>query len=427
MKKLFILLGSLATINAGAQVGTVRVDSLVMGPGYLNDVYYNLADGAKKNIANNTWHLAFETGGQTDGIRINSATATGAADGSVKLYVYPKGNINSWSSFDTTGYTSWLALENTDTNWSIGAFNISSTGFPDFSWGTYSLVTHVVTGDSLYLIQYASQGVQKFKKLWIVKKERGDFTFKYANVDGSDEREITLKSADFAGRNFMYYNLETHQSENREPAAWDFISTRYQAKQNIGVYAAATGILTNKGVLTAKATGKGVADLKWEDFQNDTSGLINAIGYDWKGYTFGGPGGITWFTEDSVAYFLRDRQGIVWKLNFIFFGGATDGKTIFNLEQLTPGVSVGEVAKPVDMILYPNPTNKMLYVVSHVTQPETAEVQVLNAEGKLVITETWNLTGFEANTLNVENLTPGAYFIKVSGRTVSAVNRFIKN
>ncbi len=429
MKKYILILATFAFASANAQVGVTKTDSIETGASYLNDVYYQLSSGTKTSLPNNTWHLAFRTGGQTDGIRINSATVTGAGDGSVKLYLYPNSNVAGWASFDTAGYTGWLRYENSDESWEVGAFNRAAGQFPDFSWGIYNLDSHVVFGDSLYLVEYKHQGTSKFKKLWIVKKASSNFTFKFADVDGTNEEEVVLRSADFSGRNYMYYNLETKTSENREPASaeWDFLLTRYQALQFNGSYAAATGILTNIGVQVAVGDGKAVADLNLEDFLGDTSDLINTIGYDWKHYEMGQQG-VTWYTEDSLAFFIKDRKGIFWKVAFTAFGGSANGKTVFNKTQLTPGTSVrGNDARIVGSAVYPNPTSGNLQVLVSVEEATNAVVEIYNLNGQLLMSQNAEVNGLEAISLNVAGLTTGTYLVKVSGQDFVSVQRFVRN
>src|SRR5690606_21011664 len=100
----------------------------------------------------------------------------------------------------------------------------------------YNMSSHIVTGDSIYLVKFRSNGVDYFKKLFIERKQLSNWYFKFADIDGQNEVNDSLKSADFSGANYMYYNLESDTSLNREPANWDFTLTRYAALQNNGTY-----------------------------------------------------------------------------------------------------------------------------------------------------------------------------------------------
>lgn len=432
MKKTLIALGILASFSASAQIGTPVNDSIEMGSTYLNDVYYHLEDGSKTTQATNNWHLAFRTGAQTDGIRINSATASGANDGSVKLFVYPNGAVADWATFDSTGWDSWLSFDNSDESWEVGAFNRSTGAFPDFGWGTYDMSTHIVTGDSIYMIVYKNAGVEKYKKLYIEKKELGNYTLVIANVDGTDEQTVVLKSSDYSGKNFIYYNAETNTALDREPASdsWDFVLTRYAALQTSGIYYPSTGILTNIGVYAAQAKGVATADLELGDttLGFGFSSNINAIGYEWKYFEMGGMG-VTWHTQDSLAYFIQDRAGRIWKVAFTSFGGSTDGKTVFSKTQITPGTSVRNAVSPIEKTaLYPNPANAELNIIVTAKEQASSTLSILNIRGEVVMQQQLDLNaGLSNENLNISALTQGVYFVRVQGDGFQSVQKFIKN
>ncbi len=432
MRKLFITLASLTFGVAQAQIGTPVSDSIEMGATYLNDVYYDLNTGTKTSSATNNWHLAFRTGAQTDGIRINSATASGANEGTVSLHLYPNGKIADWASFDTTGWESWLRYHNSDESWEVGAFNVSGVGFPDFSWGTYDMTTHVVKGDSIYLITFMNAGVKEFKKFYIKDKTLGNYTFVFANIDGSDEETVTIKSSDYSGKNYMYYNLASKSALDKEPSSadWDFVLTRYAALQPNGVYFPSTGILSNIGVSVAEGRGRETGELNLSDTAAGAgfSENINTIGYDWKDYQIGGMG-VVWFTSDSLAYFIQDRSAAIWKIVFTAFGGSSNGKTVFTKEQLTPGLSAREANSTiVQTSLYPNPANSVLHVLVSADAASDAVLRIVNVRGEVVYTETMQTeAGLVDQTLAVDQLSSGVYFVQINGNGFQSVQKFVKN
>jgi len=427
MKKLLLAFSLVSASLVQAQVGVEKLDSIEMGATYLNDVYYLLKDGSTKIEATNNWHMAFQTGGQTDGLRINSATASGANNGSVSIYVYPNGAASDWATMDTTGYDSWMSLDNSDESWSIGALNTTAGQFPDFGWGVYNMTTHIVTGDSIYLMKYTVGGMDQFKKLYIAKKENSNWFFKYADVDGSNEQNAELKSSDYKGKNFIYYNFESNSALDREPAAWDFVLTRYAALQTNGVYFPSTGILTNTGVLAAKAEGKAVADLALADTTIGFIGTMNIIGYDWKYYEFGGQG-VTWHTSDSLAYFIQDRDKVLWKVVFTSFGGSANGKTVFNKTQLTPATAIRNAeAALTQTALYPNPSAGISQLVLSANQTSDAIIRVLDLNGKVVaeMNETIQ-AGIQTVTLDLNGLNAGVYFVQVNAAGFQSSQKLIK-
>jgi hypothetical protein len=174
-----VLMISSLYFNISAQT----TETISMGPNYANEVFWKMQGGQTGEAAVNSWELAFRLGIQTSSIFINSANG-------VSLYQVPNTDTSGWSVLDTTGLQTWHQLFNSDTSWEYGAFDRSSTGFPDFSWGDYDFTSHVVTGDSLYVIKLAGS---VYKKLWIVKKDFGNWTFRYANLDNTGDQVVSAQ------------------------------------------------------------------------------------------------------------------------------------------------------------------------------------------------------------------------------------------
>jgi len=428
MKRILLVTAVLGFVSAKAQLATPVNDSIEMGATYLNDVYYSLGSGAQTMEPNNNWQLAFRTGIQTDGIRVNTATATGSNDGSAVVYTWPNGDISDFANFDTTNYLSWESFENDETTWEIGALNQASTGFPDVSWGTYNMTTHVVTGDSVYLLVYNYQGATGMRKLYVDKKEAGDWTFTIAKIDGSDEQTVTLKSSDYSGKNFIYYNVESMTALDREPANWDFVMTRYSTEAAPGQFAGTTGALSNVGLVSIEAEGKPVDDLKFDDYKQDSTDAINTIGYDWKHYTFG-PGGVTWNVSDSLAYFIKDQNDLWFKLVWTGFEGSTTGKAFFTKTQLTTGVGIVTPTSAIQSTaLYPNPSSDRITLITEMMDASDAVIRIVDAQGRIVESLHADLnSGVNQNNFTVSHLNNGVYFLQVEAANSVQNIRFVKN
>lgn len=420
MKKAFLSILSFAVLQLNAQWNATN-DSATMGPGYAQNVYYSMKNGTVSSVDNNNWHLAFRTGLQTDGIRINSAVSSVT----VALYLYPKGNISSWNNFDTSGgYGNWVRYENNQTDWEFGAFNRASVGFPDFSWGVYDMSTHIVTGDSLYLMVYKNGANTVLKKLWVESKAAGNWKFRFANVDGSNEHSAEIKNADHTDRNYVYYNLEQKQVVAQEPAnnTWDIVFTRYMAIQGIGVYYPVMGVLSNVGTATIRATGKPTSEISLGDYLQDTSKLANVIGDDWK--TFDN-GTFRWKLADSTAFFLRSKEGAFWKLIFTNFGGQGNGKSFFTKQQVSPGVFVKPTLAKQNAIVYPNPFNNELTVNFENEVNETVTIRFLDMTGKEVFVQNALVVD---NSLNISTdlLSTGIYTLHIEGVKTAIAQRIFK-
>ena len=77
-------------------------------------------------------------------------------------------------TFNSSNISNWQPIHNSDTNWFIGAFDKNSTSMFDMGWGIYNMVTHFVTGDSLYAIKTVNGNWKKleFKNMSFILKIR---------------------------------------------------------------------------------------------------------------------------------------------------------------------------------------------------------------------------------------------------------------
>jgi hypothetical protein len=321
-------LAVLLFLSSQALRAQVITDSIRTQASYAQDVYYSLNNGQVKALNNNSWHLAFRIGGGLS-IRSNAATASNAL-GSVVVYEKPGKDTTQWAAFDTTGLAGWQVLDNTDTTWEYGAFNVNKqAGNPfDFSWGVYNMTNHHVIGNRLYLVSVRTATGFEYKKVWIVRNALGTWTIKYANLNGTNEQVKEIRSTDHAGYNFAYLSLLGDSVYNHEPLSdsWDFVLTRYAGLQPTvpPVYYPVTGILTNTGVQTAEVRGKGNMATTLADTAVLSSN-ISEIGSDWKQLN----ASFQFYIPDSLTYFIKAKDGAFWKLNFVKFAGSSTGNTVF--------------------------------------------------------------------------------------------------
>lgn len=419
---LLVLQGVLATLHAQNWVS----DSTTMGPSYANDVFYSIENGFIKQEPANNWDLAFRIGSRNDAIRINSYNTSAPTQlRTGRLFIYPKAGIDGWTSFDTSGWNTWLELFNNETNWELGAFNVSATGFPDFSWGVYDFNTKIVAGDSLYLLVVNDGGTFRHYKIWIINKDFGTWNVRFANADGTGDQTIQIRSSDYASKNFVYLNLgggaTAYRIIDREPASnsWDLLFTRYAALQpSQNVYYPVMGVLTNIPIKTAKAEDTPSETAKWDDYKASLDTAMNVIGADWKFFnnvTF------QWeFFDDSLSYFVQLANGAAYQMKFTGFSGATTGKSIFAMRKVGAGTFVNKIEKG-SVSLYPNPVKNQIFFAT-LRNTEILSAEIYNTNGTAVkSTDVWN------NTLDVSALPSGMYLIKTYdsvGNT--AVTRFIK-
>src|SRR5690606_33339597 len=112
MKKLILtsFLGLGIAVMANAQTS----DTVRIGAGYANQVWYSLANDEQGSAPKDNWDLAFDIQSIMSSIHVNTVAG-------VTLWGYPNGDITDWGSVDTTGLSGWGSRNNSDTSWSLGA------------------------------------------------------------------------------------------------------------------------------------------------------------------------------------------------------------------------------------------------------------------------------------------------------------------
>ena len=216
MKRVLLIISLAFTSLVNAQT----IDSVSLEASYAKQVYYSLEDGEQASVDLASWDLAFGTGSAGSNVRFNSATGS-------SLYVYANGAVGDWESVDTAGFSGWESIFDSDTAWSVTAFNKVTNSAFDLGWGAYSVITHVVSGDSIYLAKLASGD---FKKFYIDRLQSGVYYLVHADLDGSNEETTEINKADYEGKNHGYYSFETNTTLDLEPLAdsWDLLFTKYR-------------------------------------------------------------------------------------------------------------------------------------------------------------------------------------------------------
>lgn len=381
-------------------------DTVYVGAGYTNQSYYSLANDEVANIVNDDWDLAFETGIFGVSIRINGQSGT-------ELYPYPDGDTSSWATVDTASVATWAQAYDSDSYWEEGAFNrgADTSNLLDFGWGYYNSTTHIVSGDSLFVIKLSNGD---YKKVWIQTMDPFSnlYTFKYADIDGSNEVEVEYNKDTYDGKNFGYYSLQNEEEVDREPASdtWDIVFTKYGSLAP-GAYYNVTGGLTNKAVTSAQADDVDVDDAIWSDYiMNDT---ISTIGYDWKTLNFS-----TFLYEvtEDQAFFISDLDSNMWKIVFTAFGGSSDGMIAFTKEQVGT-VGIDEQTKLTAFTLYPNPTTTGNITIKFNNTSSSSTTTITDLSGKQVYSERITFQGEQTQEINVSNLSTGMYIISIANES----------
>lgn len=398
-----MLMLAAAATTTQAQLVT---DSVMLGAGYANQVWYSLANDEQGSAAKNNWDLAFDVVNVMSSIHINSASG-------VMLWNYPKGDKTAWASVDTNGLSTWSPRYNTDTSWAVGAMGAYAdpSNWLDLDWGQYDMSTHQITGDSIYIIKLVSGD---YKKLYIEKLSGGTFYFKFANLDGSSEKSEQVSKSQFTDKNLGYYSIVNEAAVNREPDAdkWDLVFTQYTAF--IPIPYTITGVLQNRGVSVAKAANI-PNKTSYNGWQAHTfMSEINTIGWDWK--THVGMG--VYSVQDSLVFFVGiDKQAgtEIWKLIFTGFEAA-DGKFVFDKQKLVAASVSNVEGKTATMALYPNPANgsNVQVVYNLQANSKTAMLQVTDLAGRTVHTQSLDNTAGTHTTTLPNSFGSGLYIVSVT-------------
>lgn len=418
-KQLLLSAFSIAALTATAQ--TVITDTVIMGAGYANQIWYSLPGDEVGTQPKNNWDIAFRaSGGMSSDIMVNHS-------GGGMVWAYPKANKTGWATVDTTGLSTWVGQYNSETEWTgaLGRYANPTDAF-DLGWGVYDMGTHYVNGDSIYIVKTQTG---KFKKLIIDRLASGTYTFTYANLNGTDSTTSTLSKSAYSLKNYGYFNLDTKAAVNREPLTedWDMVFGQYSS----GDYASmgfdgytVTGVLVNDTLRVAKAVVDPTTRATYNAYSALTfSDNINGLGYNWKSTS-----GVI---KDSNVYFIRRNNGDIWKLNFTGWisGVSGNGSTIFTKQRLFSTSITEKATSNTTLALSPNPATNgqnVSIVYNFDASLNTAVANVYDMTGRVALTQQLETTkGLHAYTFNSSNLIAGTYIISVVADGQATHQKFI--
>lgn len=439
IKKLQVLVLTVLVFGfakTNAEVKTVVIDA----PNGAVSTFYNFESGIVKSDSVAKWDLAFMTG-MDAAVRINDLAS---------LWLVPSKNIDDFGKpLDTTGISSWESLYNSDTTYNIGAFNLGLDGFDsgtgDYGWGSYDMTSHGTLGTKLFVIKIPAG----FKQITIESMMGGVYTFKYANLDGTNPKTVELDKKAFGNRMFVYYSLANETTHDREPEAtsWDLVWGKYLGRTPAptGGFAwySLTGMRQNVRQVSAGGAerlpaGVRVAEVDNVQFAtvatptNDKfGGHINEIGDDWKTFvqaTFS-------YSYKPNVYFAQrfDNKGIpsgdIYKLGFTSFSGGKNVSATFSQEKVIAN-SVEENPVLNNFALSPNLVNQgenINLIYSAKANDLTANFSIVNVLGERLAT--YNFTtnqDFKAVALPTQNLSTGVYWLVFDNQKSSSIKFIVR-
>lgn len=355
------------TLLSQQAVNSQTTDTVSTGAGYVNQVWYSLANDDQGAAAKTNWDIAFDA--TPFGAAVHANTITGTT-----VWLYAAGDTTDWLTLDTAGLTTWPKYYNSDTSWAIGAFNQGATSSFDMGWGIYSSITHYVTGDSIYVVKLANN---TYRKLWIMQLANGAYQFRYAALDNSSDQTVSLDKVNYPGKNFAYYSMQNNIALDREPVNTDWDLLFSQSTAFVPSPYTVTSVVSNIGVTVAQTMPVDVNTAQWTSYPFVTA--INEIGYDWKTLNMST---FTFDITDSLVYFVQTQTGDIWKVIFTGFGGSANGNYIFTKELISlTGTMEQEQASFIE--LYPNPASDNTTITYSTKANEEVLITVTDLTGKI--------------------------------------------
>ncbi|MFT6151829.1 MAG: hypothetical protein ACJAX0_001088 [Flavobacteriales bacterium] len=414
LKRLFFI-SAFAAIST-TNFSQVLSDSVTMGPGYTNQVYYELSSGTK-TISNSTnWDLQFSSNLMSGSIRINGGQG-------VELFEANTSDTSNFatSTIDTSSLTN---LYDGYLSWEQDAFTAQATGHPNYGWGIYTGAGNL-TGIKVYVIKLTS-GV--LKKIWIRNFiASGNIIFSIADLDGSNMTTKTLNRSTYSTKRFFYYDVENDSILDSEPAkaSWDFVFRKYSKMVAPGTYYNVTGALTNANIGVAQVDNTPTADAKtnYSNYSLDSS--INILGYDWKSFNMST---FSWDITDSLSYIIKNYNEDVWQVIFTGTTGSSQGKMYFTKEKIAT-VSLEENTPVLNVGVYPNPTSSVLNInFELVNSSFPAMINLFDMNGRVVkmISNDFQNSGFNQLKTDISELQSGVYFLQIKSGSNSITKRVVK-
>lgn len=385
--------------------------SMSVGAGYKKQSFIDLKTGVEKLIDDTSWDLAFTVYGQQDaGVHINESAGLSMGQPVAGVIVYDAKTTDFSIVPDPTALTA-NELGNSEASWAYGAFNSgrSSTNPFDFGWGVYSPGSGSVVGNNKVFVVKLRSGA--FKKLQIQSLTGNLYTFKYADLNGANERTATINKADYAGKTLAYFSLTTNTAINLEPATgFDlmytrYVTTLYDPATMMDIKYQLTGVLSGRGVKVARASGVNQTAVNFNAYKDSLKTRLDIIGHDWK--TFTGSG---WVTPTDVVYYVQTANGNVYHMYFLDFEGSATGVAVYELRDLGI-VSTIEANAPVSTLnVYPNPAHSEAQIVFDAKEAVDMQMQVIDLQGRIVLDQQLRVaSGYQAERLDVSNFASGVY------------------
>lgn len=277
-----------------------------IGPTYDKQLYYDLeTDSFIRIINRESWDLAFQCLDGEFQVFINSSKLMRVANTL---------NTNFNQNYSTFGL-----------NWKYD----NSGGWLDSTaigeWGTVN-GNQVTSFNHVYVIDRglaAGTGNNLgYKKMQINGFSNGQYSIRYANLDGTQFQEISFSKD--ATYNFIFVSFDQGVVSVEPPkTTWDLLFTQYTTlvtQQSTGIvenYSVNGALLNPYKVVAAREFNKPFTDIIFSDLTGyNYTPQRDIIGYDWKDFDFDLS---VYIIFPNRSYIIRDVEGNYYKLRFTSF------------------------------------------------------------------------------------------------------------
>lgn len=358
-----------------------------VGEGYGYQSYYNLADDRETQISNEAWDLAFAMNGT--GIHLNESSKSTFLEPSKELRLFHA----LGTRFEEPVNPDHLRprLWNDEKSWAWGALNNDrQLNDPnDVGWGVFTSPDEV-TGHRIFVLQQREGDFIKFTVENFLRI--GDFAryvLRYAKLDGSNEKRVTIAWPGGSDHPFLkYFSFKTGGEVIGIPPKWDLVFQRHVTPLDDGqggiLDYTVTGVLVHEGMEVAKASNVNPQLVDLHDYRDSFSSRTDRIGYDWKSFDFSNSN--EWKVYTDRAYFIKDQDGVIWKIVFVDFEGSATGNIVFQKWKIgTLSATGNPTASQSDFIIFPNPaTDEFQILIDHRGLRETLVCSIRDLSGREV-------------------------------------------
>lgn len=293
-----------------AERGDARSTQLCMGSGYTQQLWFDLSTGEVVNENVRTaWDLAFESA--PDGWRV-------LLNGSRLMTVWSLGPVDITAVHDTAGLGS------------IRRVDAASAVDDSLAFGDWRGTGNVFIVDLGLGNDGSPLGLRKLR---INQVDAAAYHLEHAAIDGSGLTAVSVFKDPQRTFTSWSFTLGTQAIEPPR-GAWDLCFTQYTHEfESYDLDYLVNGVLSARTTRAARITGKAYADIVAEDtLAHPLSSARNAIGYDWKAYSFETS---SYSIVPGLSFIVQDADGYLYKLRFLEFYGA-QGQTGCPLFETVP-------------------------------------------------------------------------------------------